>query len=709
MYCHKFEFIVYYKLMVNVLILIVLTFANIFKMEETKMKRILSLLLSAVMICSLLAVGTVAHAEETEKYVKDIYFQRETTLEKAYKALEKTLVATGNEYVAHNFNINSGNTKADAICMGYTYTTDPNEAITDILLESFGSWTNLQSTLTLGEIKYTSDKQDLNDDANGDYIRLFTTRSHLVGKLVADIGFLLPDTAEYIGGDETFDVMASYSKPNTPLNLNQGTKSTVKINMIYKRVDDPTVDETQKTYVHELFSVAAGTKEEAVAQLTALLAETGLPSTYSEVDLNQGTKGDYVLLGWTLTTDITKALTGVMIGKSSDAKDITDFVYHNGVRYDKTGVDLNKSAKGEYIYTYVTYDNGTGKVIEDIGFEVGGNLTFETTKLWSSVNSFDSPNSKADLNDGAFGKYIYMWKKTSNYAPEKGSKFISDIIIKSGEDKAAVLVELELSLIDCSDEYDIFPFDLNEGTDGKFVFMGWAYTYDENEAITDIMLHHSPRNDRLPDTFEKYGVTYTRIGVDLSDGNSDNYIYLYVTYDKTLDQKVYDIGFEMGGYFSSNEDYFVKSGSWDTVSTYAGEKKYDLNDDAGGMYIYMWYDILPYENVVNTDTEADTESDTDSGYDTERDTETDSEGDTDTERPGPGILITYGDADSSGEVTMEDVTKLQRFIAKLDTLTIAQRRKSDVTGDGNINLEDVTTIQKFIAKLIYLFPVENKL
>ena len=67
----------------------------------------------------------------------------------------------------------------------------------------------------------------------------------------------------------------------------------------------------------------------------------------------------------------------------------------------------------------------------------------------------------------------------------------------------------------------------------------------------------------------------------------------------------------------------------------------------------------------------------------------------------------YGDADQDGEVSMSDVTKIQKYVASLSSLSTKQKEAADVDGNGKVNLSDVTTIQKYIAKLIKKFPVED--
>lgn len=59
-----------------------------------------------------------------------------------------------------------------------------------------------------------------------------------------------------------------------------------------------------------------------------------------------------------------------------------------------------------------------------------------------------------------------------------------------------------------------------------------------------------------------------------------------------------------------------------------------------------------------------------------------------------------GDVNGDTKVTMEDVTMVQKAIAKLVDLTSAQESSADVNGDSKVTMEDVTTIQKYIAKLI---------
>lgn len=70
-------------------------------------------------------------------------------------------------------------------------------------------------------------------------------------------------------------------------------------------------------------------------------------------------------------------------------------------------------------------------------------------------------------------------------------------------------------------------------------------------------------------------------------------------------------------------------------------------------------------------------------------------------------VILYGDADLDGDVTITDVTCLQRYLAELESINTLQLRASDVDGDGEVTISDVTLIQYRVAEMIEFFPVEE--
>ncbi len=62
-----------------------------------------------------------------------------------------------------------------------------------------------------------------------------------------------------------------------------------------------------------------------------------------------------------------------------------------------------------------------------------------------------------------------------------------------------------------------------------------------------------------------------------------------------------------------------------------------------------------------------------------------------------------GDVNLDGDVDIDDVTLVQKAVAKLVVLTPEQRYLADVNDDCAVKIDDATAIQKFVAKLITSF------
>ena len=58
-----------------------------------------------------------------------------------------------------------------------------------------------------------------------------------------------------------------------------------------------------------------------------------------------------------------------------------------------------------------------------------------------------------------------------------------------------------------------------------------------------------------------------------------------------------------------------------------------------------------------------------------------------------------GDINNDGKITIDDATKLQRYIARIDSAAGDETftARADVNGDGNVNIVDVTEIQRYLA------------
>ncbi|MGN0173256.1 MAG: alpha/beta hydrolase-fold protein [Acutalibacteraceae bacterium] len=66
-----------------------------------------------------------------------------------------------------------------------------------------------------------------------------------------------------------------------------------------------------------------------------------------------------------------------------------------------------------------------------------------------------------------------------------------------------------------------------------------------------------------------------------------------------------------------------------------------------------------------------------------------------------------GDADGNGEVNIQDVTCVQRYLVNLISKDEINLSAANVTGNEKLSINDATTMQRFLANLINRFPVED--
>lgn len=74
---------------------------------------------------------------------------------------------------------------------------------------------------------------------------------------------------------------------------------------------------------------------------------------------------------------------------------------------------------------------------------------------------------------------------------------------------------------------------------------------------------------------------------------------------------------------------------------------------------------------------------------------------------GADAAVFYGDADGNGKVESTDVTKLQRGLAGMTTLTKGEIQRGAVSRGKKLSIIDVTLIQRYLANMITGFPAEE--
>ena len=68
-----------------------------------------------------------------------------------------------------------------------------------------------------------------------------------------------------------------------------------------------------------------------------------------------------------------------------------------------------------------------------------------------------------------------------------------------------------------------------------------------------------------------------------------------------------------------------------------------------------------------------------------------------------GVLL--GDVKGDGNVSINDVTLIQRYLAELETLQGIYLYAADVNQDGNVDIDDATTIQMYLAEYDLQYPI----
>ena len=69
------------------------------------------------------------------------------------------------------------------------------------------------------------------------------------------------------------------------------------------------------------------------------------------------------------------------------------------------------------------------------------------------------------------------------------------------------------------------------------------------------------------------------------------------------------------------------------------------------------------------------------------------------------VTVLWGDANNDGEIDVNDITLIQKILARLTASTDEAVQYGDVDGNGKLTIRDVTYIQMYIAKYIEEFPV----
>ena len=174
-----------------------------------------------------------------------------------------------------------------------------------------------------------------------------------------------------------------------------------------------------KTYISDLyFSSDKHNKGDCVKDLVA----SGVPSgNVVDHDFNCDAGGKYIYLGYKTTTDVNKAIRGLIFsGQKKDS------ITYNGVKYypitntSKDGtLDFNQDAKGDDIFLYYSKDKEAGLPITSLGaycseHKYAGNST--------NVKVRNEKGSVQDTNYASGGNYVSLTYKYDEDSIDKSTK-----------------------------------------------------------------------------------------------------------------------------------------------------------------------------------------------------------------------------------------------------------------------------------------------
>ena len=144
------------------------------------------------------------------------------------------------------------------------------------------------------------------------------------------------------------------------------------------------------------------------------------------------------------------------VSKKNDAPNSKD-------GYTKIPVDLNEGAGGKWIYLYFKKTNNIGEGLSEINVKAHALPILNTDNLlyWKTGTEFGS-NSWTDLNEGAGGNYIKLqaMRTASSYKGE----IITEIAIVSSTNSSPTYSSV-------GGGWNRIPGDLNKGAGGKYIYL----------------------------------------------------------------------------------------------------------------------------------------------------------------------------------------------------------------------------------------------
>lgn len=407
-----------------------------------------------------------------------------------------------------------------------------------------------------------------------------------------------------------------------------------------------------------------------------------LESDIAPVDLNGDIYGDMA------PSNLTKyGTTSIRYLSNTDPDRIKQSIMDNGGVYTAYAHTVNCMDENISYYMPAIYSGTyTGHAVEIVGwddnyskdlFKASGEERPQNNGAWLVRNSWGNYNSLGGYFWISYeDKYVFSTKYNPSFAIEEVMPITDDVKLKQNEIYGATyefsyVLKDEITYInrfDFSDDYNVIDKVVFEtkcaGADYEIYYIPVENEVPVNDESDWIMLDSGKVefSGYICADFKDFsvpsddGAVAVRIDTtSLNEGKSYNADSSYV---------INSLGVEEWRRTSAGVYTFINDSEYgDSFIKYDGEMKelldwykYALNDDMGGTF------------VIKAITRKDTQD-----------------------------YSMLGDVNLDGDISIDDVTLTQKYIANLEELSEQSIKNADIDGNSKIEIDDVTLIQKYIA------------
>lgn len=318
-----------------------------------------------------------------------------------------------------------------------TLEDEAKAAYNDIKTSASGSWSEETQKLKINSdlnVNLTGGAKDVDfntlENVRSSYSKWFKNIGKGESLAFIDVNKATVSNPSSSSGDPEYDNIYKYSLwPIWEFAENSTRQAAIKTayETMLKNSGSAIAKIQPAEYVKDIYFGYGSSNDKAQSNLKNNMqnADSNANRVILDYDLNNHAGGNFIYMGYILTTDSSQAITDLKLDyrKNADKNELLDTVnihktvdkQDKTIPYNKYDLDLTKGTGGKYyIAAYYTHDTAAGNPLKAAGIEYGDNNdTFAedgNLKGWTSVATFNS-TAKLDVNKGAGGKDIFIWQK----------------------------------------------------------------------------------------------------------------------------------------------------------------------------------------------------------------------------------------------------------------------------------------------------------